>query len=627
MTKLCKYLSFVFIIQMQVSLGSENVIFVEAEGFNNKGGWKADGQFIDQMGSPYLLAHGLGRPVQDAETQVKFPETGKYHLWVRTKDWAPYSNGPGKFMLFIDGEPVTKVFGGDGNGKWHWSYGGEVNIGSNAVLLSVKDMTGFDGRLDAIIFSRDKNFNPPSDISKLSEFRKEALGLPQIPPDAGQFDLVVVGGGLAGECTAITASRLGLKTALIQNRPVLGGNNSSEVRVHLIGGVFQEPFPELGRVVMELDSQPPDLPPSKIPTNADIPEAYGDLRKLWVAKAEKNLKLFLNMHAFKVEKNGNKITAVIAKHTENSTELRFPASLFADCTGDGTIGYLAGADYRMGRESKSETGEESLMPEVADGNVMGCTILWRSDETKEPVSFPKCPWALDFNEQSCQKTIRGEWTWEVGGWVYNQIDQAEEIRDHFFRAIYGNWSFLVNESRDKAKYEKRELSWVGYVLGKQESRRLLGDIILKEQDYMNEKIYPDGCVPTTWPIELHYPDNNNSKYFPGKEFMVKCFWRFYGPAEETKKNVYFWQKVKPYPIPYRCFYSRNIANLFMAGRDISVTHVGTGPMRLMKTCGMMGEVVGRAAYLCKKYDTTPRGVYEKHLEKLLNLIKQERIEP
>jgi hypothetical protein len=550
---------------------------------------------MDQMASPMLLAHGLGVPVADAVTQVTFPAVGTYRVWVRTRDWVATWNAPGapgRFQLFLDAKALATTFGTEG-ADWHWQDGGTVEIAGRNVTLALHDLTGFEGRCDAIVFSRDLDFVPPNERKELAAFRRTALGLSEDPQDAGSFDLVVVGGGMAGTCAAVSAARFGLEVALIQNRPVLGGNNSSEVRVHLNGRINLPPYPALGNLIKELD------PGNR--GNARPAAFYNDDKKLRVVAAEPTLHLFLNTHACGVEKDGDRIIAVIAKNIRTSQALRFPAKLFADCTGDGTLGYLAGADYRMGRESRAQTGE-SLAPKQPDAMTMGASVQWYSIETIEPSPFPECPWALTFTEASCEHVTRGDWNWETG-LNKDQITEFEAIRDHALCAVYGNWAFQKNHSERKDRYTNRKLSWVAYVAGKRESRRLLGDVILKQQDIQKPTAFPDGFVTTTWSIDLHYPDPKNSKHFPGQEFRTIC--------EQPD--------IKPYPIPYRCFYSRNVENLFMAGRDISVTHVALGTVRVMRTCGMMGEVVGMAASLCRKHDTTPRGVYADYLEELKEL--------
>ncbi|MBC8468908.1 MAG: FAD-dependent oxidoreductase [Planctomycetes bacterium] len=580
------------------SITAAETILVEAEAFTNHGGWVLDQQFMDQMGSPFLLAHGLGKPVSDAVTSVTFPVAGTYRVWVRTRDWvAPWKapGAPGRFQVLVNGMPLNAIFGTEG-ADWHWQQGGAIIVTNLQIAVSLHDLTGFEGRCDAIIFTTDTNFVPPNAGEQMAAFRSQMLGLSSQPKDAGNFDLVVVGGGMSGSCAAVSAARLGLQVALIQNRPVLGGNNSSEVRVHLGGEINLPPYPAIGNVVRELDSGHQG--------NARPAQFYDDNRKMSLVQAEENIHLFVNMHAFKVQKQGDRIVAVIAKHIINGSEFSFRAPLFVDCTGDGTLGYLAGAEYRMGRESKEQTGE-SMAPEKPDKMTMGASVMWYSAQSNQPTIFPDCPWALQFTEESCQQATRGDWNWEAG-LSRDQITEFEYIRDHSFRAIYGNWAFQKNHSRNKDKYAKLKLDWVAYIGGKRESRRLLGDVILQQQDIQKRNRFPDAFVTSTWSIDLHYPDPENTKYFPGEEFRTIC----------TQP------KIKPYPIPYRCLYSRNIQNLMMAGRCISVTHVALGTVRVMRTCGMMGELVGMAASLCKKYNTNPRGVYQDHLSRLTQLAKQ-----
>jgi len=212
---------------------------------------------------------------------------------------------------------------------------------------------------------------------------------------------------------------------------------------------------------------------------------------------------------------------------------------------------------------------------------------------------------VQFNERTCQAVTRGDWDWETG-MNRNQITEIERIRDYALRVVYGNWSYLKNDCPNKERYAKRRLAWIAYIGGKRESRRLLGDVILQEQDIKQKKPYPDACVTTTWGIDLHFPRPENTEHFPGEEF----------------RSIARTTRIKPYPIPFRCLYSRNVPNLMMAGRDISVTHVALGTVRVQRTTGMMGEVVGMAASLCKKHAVDPRGVYQQHFDELRDLMRR-----
>ena len=577
-------------------LQAGDLLLIEAESFDEKGGWVVDQQSFDILGSSYLLAHGMGVPVANAVTEIQVDRAGDYHVWVRTKDWAPFPRGPGKFNLIIAGKKLERVFGSDGSDEWQWFRGGNVRLERGTVRVELEDLTGFEGRCDAILLTLDPDYRPPNTKASLEALRAELFDYLSTPEELMPFDLVVVGGGIAGITTAVQSSRLGLKVALIQNRPVLGGNNSSEIRVHLMGDLDKNHYPKLGRIVRELDNGDPEN------ANPDA-GAYGDRRKLEVVMAEKNLSLFLSTHVYAVETDGNRIVAVLARNIETNREYRFPGTLFADCTGDGNLGFLAGAEYRLGRESRTETGE-SLAPEQADDFTMGSSNLWNAVEEPFPSEFPETPWALPFSDEYHWEGTRSSWTWETGFGNFNTVWDAEKIRDHNLRAIYGNWSYLKHHKKEK--YANWKLNWVAYVSGKRESRRLVGDHILTQQDLQNHVIYPDGMVTTTWDIDLHFPDSVNSHYFPGEEFI----------------SWYVHPEIRPYPVPYRCLYSRNIENLMMAGRNISVTHVGLGTIRVMRTTGMMGEVLGHAAYLCIKHQTTPRGIYEKHLDELKGMLEE-----
>ena len=592
-----KNLLFTFLASIiLIGQAEANNLFIEAESFSNKGGWVVDQQFMDIMGSPYLMAHGMGVPVENANTTVEFPSGGEYYMFVRTFNWtSPWyeGEGPGKFQISINGKKTNQILGAEGN-KWIWQQAGIVNISNTKTTISLHDLTGFNGRVDAIFFTK-KNVPPPSEPDKLASFRKEQLGIRNKPKDAGKFDLVIVGGGVAGTTAAISAARLGINVALIQDRPVLGGNNSSEVRVHLGGRINVDPYPALGDVVKEIG-------PSR-GGNAQPAEYYEDEKKMEMVMAEENITLFINYRAFAVETKGERITEVHARHIETSEELSFTAPLFADCTGDGTIGFLAGADYAMGREGRDEFGEPTA-PEAADKMTMGSSVQWYSVEENSPVKFPEFRYGVEFNEKNTEKVTMGEWTWETG-MNFDQINEFERIRDYGLLVVYSNWSSLKNIVA-KEEYSNRKLGWVAYIAGKRESRRLLGDFILKEQDITDYVLYPDASAPTTWTIDLHYPDPKNTQHFPEMEF----------------KSIAVHKKIHPYPIPYRCFYSRNVDNLFMAGRNISVTHVALGTVRVMRTTGIMGEVVGMAASIATRHNTNPRGVYQNHLDELKNLMNK-----
>ncbi len=589
---------FVFVIGILICTGSlakkPNAVLVETESFQHKGGWVIDQQSMDVMGSPYLMAHGMGNPVTDASTMVIFPKTGKYRVFVRTRNWnAQWSNvAAGQFKLFVDGKPLDQIFGIE-NKDWSWIDGGTVQIDNENVEITLQDLTGFNDRCDAIYFTQDNSDIPPNDNEHLDALRAGLLHLNKKPVES-EFDFVIIGGGMAGTCAAISAARLGVKVALVQNRPVLGGNNSSEVRVHLGARIMLEPYPALGNLVNEIGPERGG--------NAQPKDYYEDDKKLKAVLNEPNISLFLNYHANQVETKDGNIVKVFAENLETGERQAFSAPLFADCTGDGTIGYLAGAQYMTGRESRDKFNEPTA-PEVADNLTMGISVQWFSEKTDHRVAFPDIVWGLPWDDEKAFAITRGDWDWETG-MGKDMINEAEFIRDYGLIVVYSNWSYLKNHYSDKEKFANEKLKWVAYIGGKRESRRLVGDYILTENDLTNQNFLPDGTAPTTWTIDLHYPDPENVDKFEGEAFR--------SIAKHTK--------IYPYPIPFRCLYSKNVNNLMMGGRDISVSHVALGTVRLMRTGGMMGEVVGMAASVCKENKAKPRDIYEKYFSELEKLM-------
>ena len=258
----------------------------------------------------------------------------------------------------------------------------------------------------------------------------------------------------------------------------------------------------------------------------------------------------------------------------------------------------------MGREARSKYGEPSA-PDEADGMTMGASVQWYCLEADHPVSFPDIAWGLPVDEQSVQKVRRGQWYWEVG-MRDDQIADAERIRDYGMYVAYSNWAYLKNRSSVRDQYARSYLSWVAHVAGKRESRRLMGEFVLREQDLTNFTLYPDGTASTSWYIDQHYPDPENSRLFPGREYL-SC-------GHLTPLGFY--------PIPYRCLYSKDIDNLFMAGRNISVSHIALGTVRVMRTTAMMGEVVGLAASVCHDGGVLPHDVYDSRFEALRELMRR-----
>ena len=509
---LCGALSLAFAVHAET-------ISIECEAFDDWGGWVNDTQFMDQMGSPYLLAHGLGRPVADAKTSFEVKEGGAYTVWARTRNWTANWGelAAGIFSVVIDGQALGEPLG-MGEAGWRFVKVGTLTLAPGKHALALHDLTGFDGRCDAIVLS-----NVPVSESRLNvRLHPFAAGPDKV------YDLCVVGGGIGGICTAVSAARLGLKVALVHDRPILGGNNSSEVRVHLGAWQNMPPYPRLGDVLAEFG------PPTG--GNAEPATNYFDEAKMRIVKAEKNIDLFLNEHVSEAQTDGRgRITAVSSFNTRTGARRRFAAKWFADCTGDGTVGFLAKADYRMGRETRGETGEP-WAPATADMLTMGASVQWRAKKADRPVPFFIRPWMIRFTDENGHLHLKGDWDWEAG-LGRDQLKDAEYIRDYGLLVAYSNWAYVKNVASNRAEFVDKELEWVAYNAGRRETRRLMGDFILSEKHIQDRDFQPDGTCAATWTIDLHFPKTAAETKFGGE------------PFKSNSENETIW----PYPIPYRCY--------------------------------------------------------------------------
>jgi hypothetical protein len=565
-------------------------ILVEAASFEQLGGWNLDTQHYQQMGGCYLLAHGMGTPVANARATVRIPRPGTWNVLVRTRDWCPGDwRAPGRFRVLVDGKPLKPEFGTEGE-KWHWQNGGAVEIASPGnIVVELKDLTGFDGRCDAVYFSRETSpVLPNDDLVELAAWKDRLSGRAGKDIEEHAFDVVIVGGGIAGCSAALAAKSQGLKVALIQDRPVFGGNASQEVRVHTIG------IPGKGDAIIKtIDT--PHYPNG----HADAIEAQ---HKRETSMAHSGVDLFAHHMAIGLEKTGSRIASVEAREVTTGIIRRFRAPVFIDATGDGWLGYWAGADCRYGREAYCEFSEawdkygDLWSPKVPDNRVMGASILWNSRQTKEIAGFPDVPWAMPVAKK--HSAINGEWYWEYSDNDLNQVDDAEQIRDHLLRAIYGSFA---NAKKDP-KNANVSLKWVAYVSGKRESRRLMGDYIYTMRDMTERHKFDDAVVEEVRDVDSHYQ-------------LVLT-----GSPSTFLSKAMFHPTGGTYYIPFRSLYSKSINNLMMAGRCFSCSHIGLAGPRVMKTCGQMGIATGYAAALCKKHSVKPRAVGRKYIKELRQLI-------
>ncbi len=562
-----------------------NQVWVEAEQFSELGGWKIDSQFYDQMGSSYLLAQGLHGPVEDARTVVQIPRAGRWAVWVRTKNWVPeVQPPPGRFLLIVGGK-ASRELGTLPDSGWRWQQAGVFELPAGPVELRLRDLTGEYGRCDAIFMTTDQQFRPPDDLEGYKRLRFELTGVDDNFKPAGEFDVVVVGGGVAGCLAAVAAARHGASVCLIQDRPVLGGNASTEIRVGVGGASVNA-----ARFSRE---------------SGLVEEAWREALRLgsWSAGLEHMVRsagvnLMLNTRGVGVEMAGPKrIAAVKARDVLTGQGYLIRGKVFIDCTGDGCIGAAAGAEYRVGREGRDEFGE-SIAPEKPDRITLGTSLLFQARDAGHPVEFKAPAWAYKFENCSDlpyrdHSHVAGGYWWIEWGGTRDTIRDAEEIRDGLLRILYGVWDHIKNHCKYSRKARNLELAWVGIVAGKRESRRLMGDYILTQHDLEVPKLFYDRVAYGGWGIDLHAPR---------------------GIFDPGPPNI--WVPVPLYSIPFRCLYSRNIENLLMAGRDISVTHVALGSTRLMATCGACGQAVGTAAAMCAELNCTPRMIYFRHMAEL-----------
>lgn len=585
-------------------------ILIEAEDFYDYGGWSLDSQFETQMGSPYLLAHGLGRPVADATTTVVIDSAGDYEVWVRAKDWVP-SHHPGRFQLLVNGVAIDTEFGANSQG-WTWQSGGKVSLFAGKVTLTLHDLTGFDGRCDAIYLSKD-GATPPVGVDPASQaWRKALRGLPDQPVDAGYYDVIVVGGGVAGCAAALTVARLGRRVALIQDRPVLGGNASKEIGL--------SPRGSQGTLLSELAARTDN----------------GDLQALSLLRSESTAAVFLEHRVIKVAKADSKIVSVDAVQARGGHERRFSGAIFIDCTGTATLGLFTGAKTLSGREARSQFNE-SHAPEAGDEMHHGNTLFFRTRMAEQPVPFPDVPWATEISKDyanlsgqlmkvgtengpgpivganpdspefkfsdKVEPKIRFPAThfWEYGQWL-DPYKEGEHIRDHLLRALYGTFSNV--KGLEPEKYANLTFDWVAHVAAQGEFRRYLGDHVLTENDIRDHREFPDTLVPNDGAFCIHCANRpGEGKY----DFRLKHW-------------IWDVRDEKPYGIPFRCLYSNNIENLMMAGKHISVSHIAGTSTKFMGNGSQHGIAVGVAAHLCIKHATTPRGIHDNHLSELKSMV-------
>ncbi len=429
----------------------------------------------------------------------------------------------------------------------------------------------------------------------------------QRPREEAEYGFVVVGGGLSGMCAALAAARKGVRTALVQARPVLGGNASSEVRMHICGAgchVGKKNLHETGILHEILLENKRRNPAFSFPIWDSV---------LWeTVRFQENLTLYLNTVMDSVTMDGDRIASILCRQETTEKEYVLSAPLFADATGNATLGYYAGAEFRTGSECAAEFGEPDA-PETPNDHSMGNTILFMAADRGKPVPFTKPAWAYTFTEEDLRFRGHGKvtldhgengvleeympssgyWWIEVGGNSGDIIRHAEDVHEELKKVLFGVWDHLKNGGDHGA--ENYELEWVGSVPGIRESRRLVGDYLLNENDVLSNRVFGDAVAYGGWPMDEHTPG---------------------GIFDFDREPTRYIKFDGAYTIPFRCYCSKNVPNLMMAGRDISVTKMALGTVRVMGTCAVGGQAVGEAAAIAAREGCDPREVGTKHIREL-----------
>lgn len=574
----------------------DGYLWIDAEDFSNYGGWRLDTQFVHKMGSAYLLAADFGTPVADATTTVAVPKSATYRLWVRARDWYP-QHSPGRFEVRVGGKRSEQVFGKAASDQWLWQSAGEFELAAGPAELALVDLTGYFARCDALILTSDLDYMPPDAVEHVTQERSRLTGIPLEPRDEGRFEVIIVGAGAAGSSAAIASARAGARTALIQNRPVLGGSASVELGVGISGAGSPHANARESGIIEEA---------GRIRTRYHFPKMSEPFRLL--AEQEENLMVFVNRHVDAVRMaDDHTIEAVEAVDTLTGQRSVYRADQFVDSTGDGWVGYYAGAKYRFGRESSEEFGED-LAPSASDQITMsGClmgnlALAFRAQDMGKPVDYMPPPWAARLPVDDFGRRIRGctggEWWLEHEGTVDDLAD-PEHARDELIRITFGYWDYLKNHWAEREQARNYGLVWVPYGDAKRETRRLIGDYLLKQQDAQQGVMFADRISYGGWPLDVHHPLG----IYSGKEGPFDC-------------NAH----VPIYSIPFRCLYSANIGNLLFAGRHVSVTHIALGTVRVQGTLATLGQAAGTAAAMCVRKQVAPRELGSEHIDELQQLL-------
>ncbi|TYA92114.1 FAD-dependent oxidoreductase [Seonamhaeicola marinus] len=407
------------------------------------------------------------------------------------------------------------------------------------------------------------------------------------------FEVAVIGGGAAGICAAVASARNGSKTVLVQDRPVLGGNASSEMRVHLNGvnSIKGKAERETG-IIEEL------LLHNRFENEQESYPVFDHVMYDFVIR-EPNLTLMMNTQAVEAIMDGNKIKSAKCWQATTETLFTIRASIFIDCSGDGLLGASAGAEYRTGREGKAEFNE-TYAPDEPDGWQMGATLLMSSKDMGRPMQYSPPSYAIKYTHEDAHPRRSFKWFQDGIWWIEvgskgDIIADAEVNRHKLMGYLHGVWDYIKN-SGNFPEAENLALDWVGSLPSRRESRRFIGDYIVSEKDMTEHKHFNDAVAYGGWSLDEHNPGGIENISEPPSYFH------------------YHFKKI--YEFPFRSLYSKNVSNLMFAGRNVSQTHIALSSSRIMATCALMGQAVGTAATICNKKGVLPRDVAKNYILEL-----------
>lgn len=591
-------------------------LLLEGQQFDNYGGWMMDSQFQMEMGSPYLLAHGLPTPCADARTNIYIPKSGLHRIWVRTKDWSPDAH-PGAFQVIVNDKPIDHLFGTNGK-DWNWELAEDVWLNEGENKLALHDLGGFDARVDAVYITNTNSTPPNYPLSALRSWKKRLLGL-QEPETGGVYDVIVAGSGMAGIAAAYAAASMGCSVCLIEERDVLGGNACMNIGLTPEGTVSDACYAFSER------------------------QENGDLNARRMLE-DMGVHIQTNKSVFSCEMDGRKITFVSIRDNISARETVLSASEFIDCTGKALLGYYAGLPTMAVQEGQS-CFDESLAPQNTDFMHHGNTLMFRTEMGDSSVSFPDVSWtkkvAKDYADLSGQigqvscccghgpyENRPGPHTgpdktpprrkdheeqdsvWEnamsfpkTHFWEYGQYldpyQNGEYIRDTLLQAVIGTYDNV--RKSDPEKYANLRLAYLSPVSAQGEVRRYLGAHVLTEKEIRDHVHFPDCALENSSAFCLHYPGN------PDYDFRL-------GSWKWVERDGL------PYEVPLSCLYSPCADNLWFAGKHISVSHIAGSSTKLMGNGFEQGQAAGLAAAMCIRKNTTPASLGQNHMEEFRKIF-------